>query len=548
MVTNASYSGVNSGIQVAQNYGPINANLSQPETLLDQACLRDLRTTSPCDDKERIKKTNGGLLKESYRWILENAAFKKWQNNQSNRLLWVRGDPGKGKTMLLCGIIEELILLHEDTATVSFFFCQATDMRINSATSVLRGLIYSLVEKFPSLLRHVRARYDSAGKDLFEDINAWSALISIFTQILEDSSLKSTFFVIDALDECRDGLQDLLDLIVENSTTQKTRWVVSSRNEYEITECLDSATQVAPVSLELNEASVSEAVNAFIQHKVDSLAKKKRYDEKITAIVKHHLLSNSQDTFLWVALVWKNLDQTPRWVDVTRKLKTFPPGLDALYRQMINQVRDSVYTELCKKILGTMTAVFRPVTLCELKALLEGRNDGFYDLKTLFDMIGVCGSFLTLRENTVTFVHQSAKDFLLKKASNEIFFRGIETEHHAIFVRSLQVMRKTLRRDICGLKSPGFPIEQVRHQDLDLLATTRYSCVYWVDHLRDSQSNEDPDPDILGPVDFFLQQNYLYWLEALSLLQSLSEGIAAMLRLDLLLQVSSHCDFKDLPY
>jgi hypothetical protein len=96
MATNACYNGVNSGIQVAKNYGPITANLStcriinaiisvtnlglpqgQPEKLLDQACLRDLRTTNPYDDKERIKKTNGGLLRDSYRWILENEAFRK---------------------------------------------------------------------------------------------------------------------------------------------------------------------------------------------------------------------------------------------------------------------------------------------------------------------------------------------------------------------------------------------------------------------------------------------------------------------------------------
>ncbi|KAF3393761.1 hypothetical protein F1880_004695 [Penicillium rolfsii] len=461
MATNASYNGDNSGIQVAKNYGPITANLSQPEKLLDQACLRDLRTTNPYDDKERIKKTNGGLLRDSYRWILENEAFRKWRDNQNNRLLWIRGDPGKGKTMLLCGIIEELTESHQNSATISFFFCQATDMRINSATSVLRGLIYSIVEKHPSLLRHVRARYDSAGKDLFEDINAWSALVSVFNQILKDSSLESIYFVIDALDECQDGLRDLLDLVVENSTThQEVKWVVSSRNEYEIAVCLVSATQVAPVSLELNEASVSEAVNAFIQHKVESLAKQKRYDEKVTATVKRHLLTNSQGTFLWVALVWKNLDQTPRR-HVMKKLEMFPPGLNALYRRMMGQVRDSEDAKLCKQILGTVTAVFRPVTLSELSFLLAWRNDGFDDLDTLLEVIGICGSFLTLRESTVTFVHQSAKDFLIREASTEIFPEGLDSEHYAIFSQCLNVLFKTLRRDIFGLKLPGISTKDI---------------------------------------------------------------------------------------
>jgi hypothetical protein len=91
--------------------------------------------------------------------------------------------------MLLCGIIEELTQSIGNTANISFFFCQATDVRINNATAVLRGLIYSLIDKQPSLLSYVRNRYDHAGKALFEDINAWNALSRIFTDILKDPTL-----------------------------------------------------------------------------------------------------------------------------------------------------------------------------------------------------------------------------------------------------------------------------------------------------------------------------------------------------------------------
>jgi hypothetical protein len=154
--------------------------------------------TDPRDDKERIKETNGGLLKDSYCWIFDNKEFKHWQDNQSNRLPWIRGDPGKGKTMLMCGIIDELTQLNESAQNISYLFCQATDVRINNATAILRGLIYLLVEKAPSLLIHVRARYDKAGKALFEDIDAWSALSAFFKDILKDPSLNSAYLIIDA--------------------------------------------------------------------------------------------------------------------------------------------------------------------------------------------------------------------------------------------------------------------------------------------------------------------------------------------------------------
>lgn len=109
-------------------------------------CIQDIRQTDPCDDKKRIEDTKGGLLTDSYRWILDNTTFKQWHEDQHSRLLWVKGDPGKGKTMLLCGIIDELQSSVPQAALMSYFFCQATDSRINSATAVLRGLLYMLVQ------------------------------------------------------------------------------------------------------------------------------------------------------------------------------------------------------------------------------------------------------------------------------------------------------------------------------------------------------------------------------------------------------------------
>jgi hypothetical protein len=57
--------------------------------------------------KKRIEETKGGLLEDSYHWILKHSDFQQWRNGQQSQLLWIKGDPGKGKTMLLCGIVNE---------------------------------------------------------------------------------------------------------------------------------------------------------------------------------------------------------------------------------------------------------------------------------------------------------------------------------------------------------------------------------------------------------------------------------------------------------
>lgn len=412
-------------------------------------------------------------------------------------------------------------------------------MRINNATSVLRGLIYSLVENQPSLLSHVKSQYDHAGKALFEDINAWNALSRIFTDILKSPTLQSTFLVIDALDECTTGLPSLLDLITQiSSAYPQVKWIVSSRNWPDIEEHLDTI-QTAPISLEINEASVSEAVNKFIRHKVHHLAKAKKYKDETRDTICRHLLSNSQGTFLWVALVCQDLDRTSRR-NALKKLEAFPPGLNSLYGRMADQVRKSDDAELCKRILAVMSILYRPIAVTELASVIEISDDICGDYEALTEVIAICGSFLTLCKDTITFVHQSAREFLHREAQNELFPEGIGAEHRAVFSRSMQTMSKILRHDIFQIKIPGFPITEVIQPTPNPLVAAQYACVYWVDHLQDSvcEKSDSLSLDENECLNAFLQQKYLHWLEALSILGRLSEGIAAMLKLESALQVS----------
>ncbi|KAK3947855.1 quinon protein alcohol dehydrogenase-like superfamily [Pseudoneurospora amorphoporcata] len=531
----------------------------------DQQCLKHLRLTDPRDDKVRIERTKGGLLRNLYRWVLNNADYQQWRDDPQHRLLWIKGDPGKGKTMLLCGIINELD--QGDTANarhcnVAYFFCQATDSRINNATAVLRGLIYLLSNQQPSILSHVRSEYDRAGEGLFKDANTWDALSRIFTNILRDPSLRTTYLVIDALDECvTTDLPQLLDLIAQQSSrSSRVKWIVSSRNWPQIEKGLKRATTKLNVSLELNAKSVATAVDAFIRYKVDELEELKEYNLATKNVVHDYLHSNAQDTFLWVALVCQALAdlEVEEW-HVEGILHMFPPGLDALYARMKQDISLSQDSDLCKDILAITAIVHRPISLHELATLVELPNNIRNNPKSLEAIIRLCGSFLTLRERTIYFVHQSAKDFLLGNASDKagnqasletfkwIFPSGKEDVHYTIFSRSRDAMSATLRRDIYGLRAPGFPSDKVQAPNPDPLAKVRYSCVYWVDHLRDSVSGTNTKGhDHLRDekvVHEFIETKYLYWLEALSLLQAMPAGVVAIRKLEGLLTLEGHSHY-----
>jgi tRNA A37 threonylcarbamoyladenosine biosynthesis protein TsaE len=64
---------------------------------------------------ESIEEKKDKLLEDAYKWIFytqEYAAFTDWDDSgpdcSSNRLLWIKGPAGTGKTMLMIGIIRKL--------------------------------------------------------------------------------------------------------------------------------------------------------------------------------------------------------------------------------------------------------------------------------------------------------------------------------------------------------------------------------------------------------------------------------------------------------
>jgi hypothetical protein len=510
----------------------------------EDLCLRDLRSTDPRDDKKRIEDTKGGLLKDSYRWILENSDFQRWRDDQQSRLLWIKGDPGKGKTMLLCGIINEL----PKTNIMSYFFCQATDSRIDNATAVLRGLLYLLVNQQPSLVSHIRKKHDHAGKALFEDANAWVALCEIFTNILQDPSLNITYLIVDALDECVAGLPKLLDFIVQKSClSTRVKWIVSSRNEAYIEQRLQPDDSGIRLSLELKEnaAQVSRAVDAYIDRCLLELPEIK-HDQLLHDSVREKMQQKANGTFLWVSLVIKELKEAMAW-EVLQILEEVPTELKDVYRRMIQQIKRlrRQYPELCRQVLSTVLATYRPLHLQELHAL-SGLPTQVRDVnQATAAIVKMCGSFLTIREDNVYIIHQSARDFLTEEASHSLAPCGTGNVHQSVFSRSLQVMSRTLRRDMYNLGTLGYPAEQIEPPDPDPLAASRYSCIYWIDHLCDwnpsSSAEDEVDLKDGGTVNSFLRQRYLYWLEALSLCKSISRGVVLMAKLEALIEVI--CEF-----
>ncbi|KAI1088095.1 hypothetical protein F5B19DRAFT_499345 [Rostrohypoxylon terebratum] len=202
-------------------------------------CLRDLRVTDPSDDKTRIEHTGGRQYRDSSNWILEHEDFQQWRDNDQSRILWIEGKPGERKTMLLVKIIDELHQKSPQSTALSYFFCESKNSNCNNAQVLLRGLIYRLAVQEKSLLPHLLESYDVAGSKLFMDENAFFALSKIFKDMLCDTSLSGVYIIINALDECMEGLPGLLKFIVDHSfSLPRVKWAISSCNRPDIKQLL----------------------------------------------------------------------------------------------------------------------------------------------------------------------------------------------------------------------------------------------------------------------------------------------------------------------
>ncbi|KAF1959925.1 HET-R [Byssothecium circinans] len=532
------------GVSVPPFYGEgIGRALGRLRDEIDKLdmCTRDLHVTDPRRDKVRIEETKGGLLEESYHWIFQNPDFVHWHNDPQSRLLWIKGDPGKGKTMLLCGIINELSKsTTAKTSLHSYFFCQATDSRINSATAVLRGLLFMLVRQQPSLISKLREKYDRIGKALFEDANAWVVLCEIFTEILEDSTLDNAYFFVDALDECVKDLEKLLAFIVQKSSLfPHIKWIVTSRNYANIEQRLQLDSSGARLSLELKEnaAQISRAVDAYIDHRLLEL-EQIQHDESIQSSVRETMQRKANGTFLWVSLVMKELKDVQAW-EVLQVLEEVPTELTEVYRRMVQHIKQlkRQTPELCGQVLSTVVATYRPLHMQELCFLADLPNQGLDTEETTATIVKMCGSFLTVQEAYVYVIHQSATDFLSDEVS--VFPSGMREVCGQIVSRSIQIMSRTLRRDMYSLGALGYPIEQVEQPQNDPLGASRYSCVYWINHLCDWGRSSTTNSSVMqdgGAVHEFLRAKHLYWLEALSLCEAISAGVVSLAKLENLLQ------------
>ncbi|KAJ2997492.1 hypothetical protein NUW58_g638 [Xylaria curta] len=442
---------------------------------------RDLRVVDPQDDMQRIENSKDQLLDDAYKWILntfEYRAFSNWENDgpgsPQRQILWLKGHAGTGKTMLMIGLIRQF-----------------------SSQSVALA----------------------PGASLFTDQNSFIALSEVFKNMLRDDQLSPVYFAVDALDECSEGRADLIALISATLTLSKNvRWLISSRPEVDVLAELKTSEALA----ELNTQRLEDPVKAYIEHKLSILKGKNGYSDKILNEISDIAHQRAGNAFLWVALAFKALGGKHGAYAVAI-ISAMPPGLSDLYKHMMTRIEESerIEPEDCKKILKAAFLAFRPLSLPEL-SLVAGLLPAITE-----DAVKECGSFFIVTGETVNLIHQSAKDYLQNEYAAKLDLSGVAEGHMDLIERSLDAI-SSLERNMYGLDF-GIQSEYIAPPNPDPLAPLRYSCVSWIDHLR-FLNEENPEclKSLPVKVSEFLNTSFLRWVESLSILRKVEDGLLSI--------------------
>ncbi|KAL6832213.1 WD40-repeat-containing domain protein [Trichoderma camerunense] len=487
----------------------ISGNTLGDNAMLNQGNFNITVNAASSDDKRKF------LRNKRIQTLKDHKNFDRWRRGSSG-IFWIKGDPGKGKTMLLCGIIDEFEKDPTLSPSLSYFFCQATDSRINTPTAV----------RNEAILSQILATYE----DQLEGPNAWFVLCEIFEAIIQNPPFEESIFVVDGLDECMKDNSSLLRFIVR--TSGRVRWLISSRNEKDIERELRSIQPPQILSLDHAEF-ISSSIEIYINSRIAEIEALKD-DEELRIKTQKILKDKAADTFLWVALVIEQLRNAAHW-QVEDVLQEVPEGLESLYALILDKASLNQSSsrwrkkgqDACQLLVSIVTTAERPLHLEELYTFMSYQWEHFKSTVNLHDLESItkdCGSIFSIRNDAVYFIHQSAKDYILK----EKFPLGLRSQHLRMFQTSTEAMSKFLKYDIYDLKTPGIHINEIQPQIPDPMAPIKYCCVFWAHHLFSCYplaAESEQNADIITILIKFLKKTFLCWVESLALMRRLPHAL-----------------------
>ncbi|KAF4342732.1 ankyrin repeat-containing protein [Fusarium beomiforme] len=366
--------------------------------------------------KDRVAKR----VQNTCMWLLNNPLFQTWMSQDSGPLL-VSAGPGCGKSVLAKYLVDQGL---PRSSTICYFFFKDQDQ--NTTRQALCALLHQLFCHKPSLISYAVPRYRQEGRMLVESsISLWE----ILRDALQDYDAGPVTIVLDALDECaesdlRDLIQNIVDQSQYSSSGHKVKYLLTCRPYVQIVSEFEQLLHSFPsihIPGEEHSDAISQEVNHVVRYRLDQLVIKKHLSPAIQQALEKRLYETTNRTYLWVSLVFdylmrENFKKTIKGAESA--IATLPRSVNEAYESILSKTGNS---SAVRRVLCVMLAAQRPLTVSEMNVAINVD----YDLESL-DNLDMetdedfklslkywCGLFVSVHQDRIYFLHQTAREFLL---------------------------------------------------------------------------------------------------------------------------------------
>lgn len=389
----------------------------QRQKLLDSLAFDQIDTRY-----SSIKKAHAKTCK----WLEKKAEYLDWLDpNQlagHHGFLWVKGNPGAGKSTLMKFALGRARRTLKDWTIVSFFFNPPSEKLEKSTARMYRSLLSQLLRSVPTL----ETIFDSLQLTMWRRDSQiqWSLelLKDLFEQAVQSLGRSQVVCFIDTLDECDEGqIRDMLssfERIGEAAMASNVRFQVCFSSRY-----YPNVTMARSLNLALEESQEHEQ---DIANYVDS--ELKIGYSVVAEEVKAELRDKASSIFLWSSLVVdilnKEYDRSGTHA-LRKRLREIPTGLHDLLREILTQdAHDRDKLLLCIQWVLFATRPLQPEELyfaVLAKTDLGSLEPWNQDLRTIdsiqrfiLDASKGLAKITKTKPPVVQFIHESVRDFLLK--------------------------------------------------------------------------------------------------------------------------------------
>jgi hypothetical protein len=382
-------------------------------------CLRSLSFSDIDARKHNITLAH----QDTCNWLFETSEFQQWRhgNNllQHNRVLWIKGNPGAGKSTLMKHILLYCQENLEDYIIAAYFFNARGSKLEKTPLGMLRSLLYQLLDRDRLICERFIPMFLDKQKKHGKDWG-WHAeeLKNFLLSEMKKPQAKPFAIFIDALDECAESeARDVVSFLETLSAT-----AVSSNIVLNI--CL-SSRYYPNISIKKALELRVEKARGHVQDITKYVQEKLRVTNKE---IEQELLQKAEHIFMWVVLVVEMLNKAFDDGEIRamqKKLREIPSDLDDVFFTLLKKdnPRKQETTLMLQWVLFAKK-LLKPEEL--YFAVLAGAgSEGLRAWNQSIDTPDIIKRFITSTSKglvevrkgdreTVQFIHESVTDFLLR--------------------------------------------------------------------------------------------------------------------------------------